>query len=127
MPGPRSNAVQCQACIRLLVQQTRSRRKLAVAVAEEDYNLAAQLNSEKQLLAQELPAVSQYTFHQLQQLQTGMEMGSLPQQLLAVRALGKSHIAGSSLIIYQIVCLCAVEARQPCSHMLAFCCSVIAS
>ena len=68
-------------------------RKLALAVAEEDYNLAAQLNSEKQLLAQELPAVSQYTFHQLQQLQTGMEMGSLPQQLLAVRALGKSHLS----------------------------------
>lgn len=68
------------------------RRKLAVAVAEEDYNLAAQLNSEKQLLAQELPAVSQYTFHQLQQLQSGIEMGSLPQQLLAVRALGKSHL-----------------------------------
>ena len=67
-----------------------ARRKLAVAVSEEDYNLAAQLNSEKQLLAQDLPAVSQYTFHQLQQLQTGIEMGSLSQQLSSVRALGKT-------------------------------------
>ena len=67
-----------------------ARRKLAVAVSEEDYNLAAQLNSEKQLLAQDLPAVSQYTFHQLQQLQTGIEMGSLSQQLSSLRALGKT-------------------------------------
>ena len=59
-------------------------------MSEEDYNLAAQLNSEKQLLAQDLPAVSQYTFHQLQQLQTGIEMGSLSQQLSSLRALGKT-------------------------------------
>ena len=75
---------------RLLVTDAVVRRKLAVAVSEEDYNLAAQLNSEKQLLAQELPAVSQYTFHQLQQLQTGIEVGSFSQQLSAVRALGKT-------------------------------------
>lgn len=67
---------------------TRVCRKLAVAVSEEDYSLAAQLSSERQTLAQELPAVSQYTFHQLQQLQKGLEMGSCPQQLSAVRALG---------------------------------------
>ena len=63
-------------------------RKLVVAVSEEDYTLAAQLSSEKQTLSQELPAVSQYTFHQLQELQLGLETGSFPQQLSAVRALG---------------------------------------
>ncbi|KAL3152444.1 hypothetical protein ABBQ32_001491 [Trebouxia sp. C0010 RCD-2024] len=63
-------------------------RKLAVAVSEEDYSLAAQLSSDRQTLAQELPAVSQYTFHQLQQLQNGLETRSLSQQLSAVRALG---------------------------------------
>lgn len=67
------------------------RRKLAVAVSEEDYNLAAQLNSKKQALSQELPAISQYTFHQLQQLQIGIETGSLLQQLSAVRSLGITH------------------------------------
>ena len=63
-------------------------RKLAVAVSEENYNLAAQLSSEKQSLSEELPAVSQYTFHQLQELQEGLKAGSLSQQLSAVRALG---------------------------------------
>ena len=67
-------------------------RKLAVAVSEEDYSLAAQLSSDRQTLAEELPAVSQYTFHQLQQLQIGLETKSLPQQLSAIRALGTTPL-----------------------------------
>lgn len=64
-------------------------RKLAVAVSEEDYTVAARLSSEKQTLSQELPAVSQYTFHQLHELQVGLQTKSFPQQLSAVRALGE--------------------------------------
>ncbi len=63
-------------------------RKLAVAISEEDYPLAAQLSSEKQHLSQDLPPVSQYTFHQLQELQKGLETGDVAQQYLAVRKLG---------------------------------------
>ncbi|DBB10761.1 hypothetical protein WJX82_011212 [Trebouxia sp. C0006] len=63
-------------------------RKLAVAVSEEDYPLAAQLSSEKQSSSQDLPPVSQYTFHQLQELQKGLETGDVAQQYLAVRKLG---------------------------------------
>lgn len=81
-------------------------RKLAVAVSEEDYSLAAQLSSDRQTLAQELPAVSQYTFHQLQQLQNGLETRSLSQQLSAVRALGTTH-SGVKAFLY----MCVFNAR----------------
>ena len=63
-------------------------RKLAVAVSEEDYPLAAQLSEEKRSLSQHLPPVSQYTFHQLQELQTALETGEVAQQYLAVKRLG---------------------------------------
>lgn len=67
-------------------------RKLAVAISDENYPLAAQLSTEKQTLSQDLPPVSQYTFHQLQELQRGLETGDVAQQYLAVRKLGTDHI-----------------------------------
>lgn len=84
-------------------------RKLAVAISEENYPLAAQLSSEKQSLSQDLPPVSQYTFHQLQKLQKGLETGDVAQQYLAVRKLGADHIKQTD---------CSVPGTTACLHTL---------
>ena len=93
-------------------------RKLAVAISEENYPLAAQLSSEKQCLSQDLPPVSQYTFHQLQELQKGLETGDVAQQYLAVRKLGADHIKQTG---------CSAPGTTACLHTLheahmLFCC-----
>ena len=84
-------------------------RKLAVAISEENYPLAAQLSSEKQSLSQDLPPVSQYTFHQLQELQKGLETGDVAQQYLAVRKLGADHIKQTG---------CSAPGTTACLHTL---------
>ena len=93
-------------------------RKLAVAISEENYPLAAQLSSEKQCLSQDLPPVSQYTFHQLQELQRGLETGDVAQQYLAVRKLGADHIKQTG---------CSAPGTTACLHtrMKHTCCSAV--
>ena len=90
-------------------------RKLAVAISDEDYSLAAQLRTEKENLIQELPAVSQYTFHQIQEIQTGLEAGAILQQTQAVQRLGAGPLhslatlacVASNCLIHQLSPACA--------------------
>jgi hypothetical protein len=63
-------------------------RKLDVAVSQEDYAQAASLRDQLAAGAQLLPAVSQYTFHQLQVVRNG----ALQEQLQAIRSLGLTPI-----------------------------------
>jgi len=102
-----SHLVTAHQAVGLLIKT--ACRKLAVAVSEEDYPLAAQLSSEKQSLSQDLPPVSQYTFHQLQELQKGLETGDVAQQYLAVRKLGTDRIKQTE---------CSAPGTTACLHAL---------